>query len=74
MNKYTTQSEASRILAAGQTHNDLHPGRGVIDFPTHDDIAHRAYDIYVTSGCKQGHCHENWHLAEHELRNANHQP
>jgi hypothetical protein len=72
MNKYTTRSEAARTLAAGQTHDDLHTGHGVISMPTQADIANRAYDIYVKSGCKQGHCNENWREAEHELKTANH--
>ena len=59
MNKYTTQSEATRNLAAQQTHSDLHPGHGVIAAPTHDDIAKRAYDIYVKTGRKQGQCKQN---------------
>jgi hypothetical protein len=72
MSKYATQSEATRILAAGQTHDDMHSGRGVLAEPTHNDIAHKAYDIYVKDGCKQGHCKQNWHQAEHDLRAANH--
>jgi ElaB/YqjD/DUF883 family membrane-anchored ribosome-binding protein len=36
MNKYTTQSEATRILAAQQTHSDMHPGHGVISLPTRE--------------------------------------
>jgi len=35
--------------------------------PTHDDIARRAYDIYLGNGCKQGHCKQNWRQAEQEL-------
>ncbi|MGD0463905.1 MAG: DUF2934 domain-containing protein [Tepidisphaeraceae bacterium] len=52
----------------------MHPGRGVITLPTHDAIAHRAYAIYVTSGCKQGQCKQNWHQAELELRRDDHRP
>jgi len=74
MNKYTTQSEATRILAAKQTHSDLHAGQGVITMPTHDDIAKRAYDIYVKNGRKQGQCKQNWQQAEHELRTADSRP
>jgi len=74
MNKYTTQSEATRILAAQQTHSDLHPGHGVITMPTHADIAKRAYDIYVKNGCKQGQCKQNWQQAEHELRTGDRRP
>jgi hypothetical protein len=63
-----------RDRAAERTDNDLHPGCGVITPPTHDAIAHRAYDIYVKTGCEQGHCKRNWLQAEHELRTANHRP
>jgi hypothetical protein len=52
----------------------MHPGRGVIAMPTHDDIAARAYGIYLKSGCKQGQCQRNWHQAELELRAEDHQP
>jgi hypothetical protein len=68
MNKYLNQSEATRVLAAQQTHGDMHPGHGVIATPTHDDIARRAYDIYVATGCSQGQCKQNWHQAENDLR------
>jgi len=68
MNKYTTQSQATRELAAGQTHSDLHAGPGVVTLPTHEDIAKRAYAIYLKTGRPQGHCQQNWHQAEHELQ------
>ena len=74
MNKYTTQSEATRDLSAQQTHGELHPGHGVIIEPTHDEIAKRAYDIYVKTGRKQGQCKQNWHLAEHDLRTGDRRP
>ena len=68
MSKYTSQSEATQTLAAQQTHNDMHGGRGVVTAPTHGDIANRAYDLYVQSGSKKGHCTQNWLKAEHDLR------
>jgi hypothetical protein len=74
MKKYITQSEATRTLAAQQTHDDLRPGPGVITMPTHEDIAKRAYGIYVKSGCEQGKCKRNWHQAEHELRTGGRRP
>jgi hypothetical protein len=73
MHNYMTQSQATQELAAEQTHDDLQPGRGVIVMPTHEEIAGRAYDIYVKSGCKQAHCKRNWHQAEHELLLADYQ-
>ncbi len=72
MSKYTTQSEAKRSLSAGQTHDDLHPGHGVIATPTHDAIATRAYEIYVASGSKHGQCKQNWKQAEHDLAKKAH--
>jgi hypothetical protein len=74
MNKYTTQSEANRNLAARQTHGDMHAGPGVINLPKHDEIARRAYSIYVKSGSKKGHCTANWSQAERELRTDAVQP
>lgn len=35
--------------------------------PTHDDIAQRAYDLYLQSGCVHGRCDENWRRAQHDL-------
>lgn len=74
MNKYMTQSEATQILAAQQTYGDLHPGTGVVTMLTHDDIAKRAYDIYVQNGRKQGQCKQNWQQAEHDLRTGDRRP
>jgi len=72
MHNYMTQSKATRILAAEQTHSDMHFGRGVIAEPRHDDIAKRAYEIYLKNGCKEGQGEENWRQAEHELRAGKH--
>lgn len=74
MSKYTTQSEATRTLAAQQTHDDMHAGPGVITLPTHDDIAKRAFEIYAKSGQKQGRCTKNWQQAEHDLRSGDRLP
>jgi len=35
--------------------------------PTHDQIARRAYEIWLQSGCASGHDTENWAQAEREL-------
>ena len=34
---------------------------------THDQIAKRAYDLYVAGGSTKGHCAQNWAQAEHDL-------
>lgn len=38
---------------------------------THDDIARRAYEIYVEKGCLQGQSEQNWLQAEQEQKNRN---
>ncbi len=43
-------------------------GGHVIVQPSREEIAKRAYEIYVESGCVEGRCEQNWHLAERELR------
>ena len=70
MHNYIDQKEATRILAAGQTHDDMHGGPGVIDPPTHERISRRAHEIFIMSGRKHGQCEQNWHQAERELRAA----
>jgi hypothetical protein len=36
--------------------------------PTHDQIARRAYEIYVSRGGSHGHHHDDWVQAERELK------
>ncbi len=36
--------------------------------PTQEEIATRAYEIYVSEGCREGSELENWLRAERELR------
>ena len=35
---------------------------------THDEIAERAYDIYVRNGRHENQCQQNWEQAENDLR------
>jgi hypothetical protein len=37
---------------------------------THDAIAHRAYDLYLTRGCEHGRDLDDWLQAERELQQA----
>ncbi|MCW5558661.1 MAG: DUF2934 domain-containing protein [Verrucomicrobiae bacterium] len=39
----------------------------IIEPPSHEQIARRAYEIYEASGYKQGRCTDNWLQAEREL-------
>jgi hypothetical protein len=36
--------------------------------PTHEDIAARAYELYLARGSMDGYSEEDWLLAEAELR------
>ena len=38
--------------------------------PTQDEVAKKAYAIYVKEGRPQGHADQNWSDAEAQLRNA----
>jgi len=38
--------------------------------PAHDEIKHRAYEIYLSQGATDGHDLENWLQAERDLREA----
>ncbi len=70
MHSHLTHSQVPRPVAIEPTPNDLVTGSGVIAMPTHDQIAIRAYDIYVKTGREPGRCKRNWHQAETELRSA----
>jgi Protein of unknown function (DUF2934) len=52
-------------VATPESKTVRHPA--AIKIPTHDEIAHRAYDIYVKIGYKQGQCNQNWQQAEKSL-------
>lgn len=38
--------------------------------PTHEDIAARAYELYLARGSVDGYSEEDWMLAEAELRRS----
>jgi predicted transposase YbfD/YdcC len=37
------------------------------EFPKHEDIERRAYELYLESGSEDGHAEEHWLIAEQEL-------
>ena len=37
---------------------------------TEQDVARRAYDLYLARGCEHGHDVEDWLQAEHELNGS----
>ena len=68
MSKYMTKSRAAQVSAMQQVHKAPHPGL-VATMLTHEEIARRAYEIYVEKGCQQGQSEQNWLQAEQELKN-----
>jgi len=49
----------SKVTAAG--------GGTFTTLPTHEEIARRAHEIYLASGCVEGRSEQNWLQAEREL-------
>jgi|GEM_PF-3008409 len=50
-----------------QTHCDIQHEQATFSMPTHDEIAGRAYKIYIKNGRRQGQCEHNWQQAENDL-------
>lgn len=49
--------------------DDIDPdGPSLTAAPTHQEIAKRAYEIYVQKGSQPGGCEQNWRQAEQELK------
>jgi hypothetical protein len=67
MNTLTNKPKRSQMLAPQQAHDIPRPKSAPTTKPTIDDIAKRAYEIYLEKGCQQGQCEENWKQAEQEL-------
>ena len=67
MNKPMTSSHTQAATATPPVHTAEH-ACSCVSGPTHDDIANRAYAIYVKTGRKQGRCKQNWQQAEQSLR------
>jgi len=67
-NQPMTQSQTHSTAARAAAQTVAHAcGCSTVAAPTHDDIAKRAYDIYLKTGRKQGQCKQNWQQAEHSL-------
>jgi len=60
MSKYMTKSRATQMSAMQQAHKAPHPGSAVTAMLTHEEIARRAYEIYVEKGCPQGQSEQHW--------------
>lgn len=62
-----TQRKASQPCAPAQSSHVGTCDSSHACTPTHEQIAQRAFDLYVASCCKQGQCKENWYQAERQL-------
>jgi hypothetical protein len=79
MNKQISKSKLSPVsvpqppksppVSASQPIHDIpQPGQFRAAGTTHDDVARRAYQIYVEQGYPQGQSEQNWQQAEREHR------
>lgn len=63
------QPKATPVVASKPIQDLPHPWPVAAATPTHEDIARRAYEIYVEKGYPQGQSEQNWQQAEQEQRN-----
>ena len=77
MNKYMTKTQFPEVSAprhakaakvsAPQPIQDIpHPKANQSAMPSHEDIARRAYQIYLERGCPQDQSEDIWRQAEQE--------
>lgn len=64
----TPGHSSSQRQSSPQTAMAAATAQAALQSPTHDDIALRAFAIYAEKGRAKGHCQQNWHQAENELR------
>ena len=75
MNTLTNKPQRSQVFAPQQIKTPQVPApqqapRSMLSSPakpTLEDIAKRAYEIYLQKGCQPGQCEQNWKQAEQEL-------
>ena len=61
------QPKVTQVPVPQQAHDIPRPKSAQTTKPTTEEIAKRAYEIYLEKGCQQGQCEENWKQAEQEL-------
>jgi hypothetical protein len=67
MSVFVTPPSSMRAATAPQNSADPQGASAATPAPSHDDIARRAYEIYVKRGRQQGQCKQNWRQAEQDL-------
>jgi hypothetical protein len=68
MKTFTTESKTTPLCTTQQIRGDGHHVQTVPLMLAHDEIARRAYEIYIKKGSRQGQCERNWLQAEIDLR------
>ena len=68
MNSFVIPPKSSYEVSASQKRAVPQSGPAMSPAPSHEDIARRAYEIYVKKGRQQGQCQQDWLQAERELR------
>jgi hypothetical protein len=68
MNDYLHRPESTYGFTAPQKHATPPSAPARSPAPAHEQIARRAYEIYINKGSQKGQCQQNWHQAERELR------
>jgi hypothetical protein len=69
MKTLTNESRTTQMYGTQQMHGEEHSVQTVAAMYTHEDIAKRAYEIYVKRGRRQGQSQQDWNQAEQELQN-----
>jgi hypothetical protein len=64
----TQQPKAAQVPAPQQTNDTPRPRPVATATPTHEDIARRAYQIYVEKGCPQDQSEQIWRQAEQDIK------
>ena len=70
MNNFVIQPESTRPFAVRPDRAAPTPEPAKAPSLSHEDVARRAYDLYVKKGRQPGQCQQNWHQAEHDLRHG----
>jgi len=63
------QPKAAQVPAPQQAYNISRPKPAATATLTHEDIARRAYQIYIEKGCPQDQSEEIWLQAERNIKN-----
>ena len=68
MKTLMTESKTAQAYPTQQNPGYGRQGQVVPLMPTHEDIAKRAYEIYINKGHRQGQSERYWLQAENDLR------